>query len=423
MPKVERKKIVVSFRKKKQPPSSSASFHRSVAVGAATRSYEAASVTVTTTTAVDASSAEETQQQAPPLNEKGQESKPFAGPPALNRDATALDETGTRHGNSQARGQGIEQQPKRRQRRTHGLPSFTSQARQSSQHLHTKDNDVNAENDFDSFEMNAGEDMPCETMMVLTSLLHDPARRVAIPILESGGHNVYGVSPCHLYAALDDRDPIVLNELRHLLQSNAVCKLRLEPHVVAASATATAAPVRVESDPHHHLLLLKSDYCRAARQSVLRELDPSASSSDIEASQTRQIVEWFLDESSVVDTISEQEVEAKLRNHESRSLQNASLVLSKLQSLQLLRSLPTIHSRTNFQLWLPSWGLVVRAWQKSTTQLLAHLKRSHYKERSYQSLVSRNGPIPGELVVEHLVSQGRVVKVPRPTGTFVQLVA
>jgi Serine-threonine protein kinase 19 len=337
-----------------------------------------------------------------------------------DRAATATDETGILLGKSNA--QGPAEQPPARQRRTHGLPSFPSQPRQSSQHLHTKDNDESAINDFDSFDDSAGEDMPCETMLVLTSLLHDPARRVAIPILGSGGHDVHGVSPCHLYAALDGRDPIVLNELRHLLQSNAVCKLRLEPHVGAASATATAAPVRVESDPHHHLLLLKSDYCRAARQSILRELDPSTSSSDIEAWQTLQIVEWFLDESGVVDTISEQEVEAKLRNHESRSLQNASLVLSKLQSLQLLRSLPTIHSRTMFQLWLPSWGLVVRAWQKSTTQLLAHLKRSHYKERSFQSLVSRNGPIPGELVVEHLVSQGRVVKVPRPSGTFVKLV-
>lgn len=267
------------------------------------------------------------------------------------------------------------------------------------------------------------EDLPSETMMVLTSLLQDPARRVAIPILGSGGHDVYGVSPCHLYAALDGRDPVVLSELRHLLQSNAVCKLRLEPHVGAASAQGAA--VRAQSDPHHHLLLLKSEYCRAARHSLRSELDQDSMGGVTEASQTRQIVEWFLDESNVVDTITEQEVDIKLRTHESRSLQNAILILSKLQSLQLLRALPTNnanHSRTVFQLWLPSWGLVVRAWQKAATQLLAHLKRSHYKERSYQSLVSSNGPIPGDLVVEHLVSQGRVVKVERPSGTFVKLV-
>lgn len=277
--------------------------------------------------------------------------------------------------------------------------------------------------------------MPCETMMVLTSLLQDPARRVTIPILGSGGNSVYGVSPCHLYAALDGRDPVVLNEMRQLLQQNAVCKLRLEGHVGTASATATAtaqgATVGVGSDPNHHLLLLKSEYCRAARQSALHELDPNPPTGDVDGNtdagrQLRQIVEWFLEESNVVDTISEQEVELCLRKRGTRSLPNASLVLSRLQSLQLLRPLPASHpnhSRTIFQLWLPSWGLVVRAWEKTTTQLLAHLKRSHYRERSYQSLLGRNGPIPADLVLEHLVSQGRVVKVERPSGTFVKLAA
>ena len=93
--------------------------------------------------------------------------------------------------------------------------------------------------------------------------------------------------------------------------------------------------------------------------------------------------------------------------------------LRSLCEKQFLRSSPKDQT---YELWLPSWGMVLHAWDKAETNLLRNLQRSHYKERSLTSLQQKHSPIPTTLVVTHLESQGKVERVERPAGVFVKLV-
>lgn len=357
------------------------------------------------------------------------------------------------------------------------------------------------------------EELPCETLMVMTSLMNDPCRRIDIPVLATGGERgalaegqgthvesttinrelvtqqvglIHGISPSLLYLAIDGRDPVVGRELQGLIQSGTVCKLRLEeddcvPPSSSSYSTSSAMPVgtTVGRDSYHQVLVLKSEYNRAAFLSCSHLFRSSPGGPALPSTAElgkkelrRQIVEWFLHESRVVDLISESEVEHSLREYQQRQRLertqsqreesspassmflrcSASVVLSELQHLQLLRSFSTAaaggggahlrHHRRVFQLWLPSWGAVSTSFQRSSAQLLAALRRSQYKERSaswldqrtFHKPTSNRGTknsnslrrqltaIPFEVLLEHLVSQGRVVRVNRPSGTFVKLV-
>jgi hypothetical protein len=235
-------------------------------------------------------------------------------------------------------------------------------------------------------------------------------------------------------------------------------------------------------------LVLKSEYDRAALQSLAQEEETAEAAAEEEepskAALRWQIAEWFVRESGVVDLVSEGEVESKLAELRRRRQQQerrgperarkrrekpptsppsssspllrrcpASAVLSELQRLQLLRPYPPGAGRSRggrvYQLWLPGWGTAVTSFQRAAAQLLAALARSRCKERPAAWLaqktwgrpIATSGSIvtgssgsgssssarrpwtavPSEAVVEHLVSQGRVVRVDRPSGAFVRL--
>jgi hypothetical protein len=317
------------------------------------------------------------------------------------------------------------------------------------------------------------------------------------------GFVVRGVLPGHLRSALDGRDPVADREVRDLLRAGTVCRLRLE-----AGAGGVSSPPRPSSsggpflggagagvwDPSQHVLVLKSEYDRAALLSLGKEEETAEAAVEEEepskAALRGQIAEWFVRESGVVDLVTEGEVESKLAElrHPRRQQQErrgperarkrrdkppasppssssssppaarlpllrrcpAAAVLSELQRLHLLRPYPpgpAGRSRGGrvYQLWLPGWGTAVTSFQRAAAQLLAALGRSRCKERpaawlaqktwgrptatSGGSIVTGSSSsarrpwtaVPSEAVVEHLVSQGRVARVDRPSGAFVRL--
>lgn len=268
----------------------------------------------------------------------------------------------------------------------------------------------------DLFDENNDEDaIPSETFMVFTSLLSDPNRAIAVP-MSNTNDCIYGILPCQLHALLDHddgSDATVSLELQQLLQSRELCRLRLS------------------SSKSTHVLLLRSDYCRAV-ESISRSFESRSSDQGCELDIQRHILDWFLTSNSIMDTVNESDLESRWQSQQRRTSSSkvSSLpfakVLSILQQEQVLRVCDTsTNHRSAFQLWLPHWGVVVHAWQRGSTQLLAQLERSHYKERSVSALVQSNRrcPIPVQALLEALVSQGEVVRVQRPSGMFVKLAA
>jgi hypothetical protein len=99
-------------------------------------------------------------------------------------------------------------------------------------------------------------------------------------------------------------------------------------------------------------------------------------------------------------------------------------------ALQLLQQewqvlLPTSAGHESYQLWLPSWGVVLQALGTAATKILAEVKRNHYRERSTTSLqkMLQYSPIPVAVLVSRLVASRQVQRIQRPSGQFLKLSA
>jgi hypothetical protein len=92
-------------------------------------------------------------------------------------------------------------------------------------------------------------------------------------------------------------------------------------------------------------------------------------------------------------------------------------VVDTLVQMQVLLPLGNAYT-----LWLPHWGLVLKALSKGQQTVIAQLKRSHYKELS-KAQVERfhHTGLSGSFVLHTLVAHGLVELQERPSGTFVHL--
>lgn len=232
-----------------------------------------------------------------------------------------------------------------------------------------------------------------ETLLVLQSLQqHSPEQCLAIPI--ASGIAILSVPECTLQRMLNsegrgdtDRDILLL------LQRNQIKKLFSD---------------QLET------CVFTSDYIRGVQQAQ----------QDQHGNET--VVDWFLSTLSewTTDHFSEQDVDARASN---KAPMRASDLLAELCRIQVVRRANTIrhhHPQQHglYQLWLPSFGTVIKAWNEASTRLLAKLKRSLYKERTVEALQQPYSPIASSLVLDQLVAHGKVRMVERPAGTFVQLV-
>ena len=97
-----------------------------------------------------------------------------------------------------------------------------------------------------------------------------------------------------------------------------------------------------------------------------------------------------------------------------------------------------------YHLWLPQWGVVLKAWTTAQQQVLSQIKRSRggiigasssattsdgttkrrkSGEISEQNLLhtNRNANISTKFLLDDLLSQGVIRRIQRPFGTFIQL--
>ena len=250
--------------------------------------------------------------------------------------------------------------------------------------------------------------MACETLLVAQSLLQSPATSLAIPLSYNNGnhhnHNIYGVLPCQLYQALQSTnaaaDVVVSRELQTLLHTDKTL-LQLTP------------AGKSDADDTLSVLLLTSDYSHA-----VQHISMTAASN----ANSKVALDWFLKHMKqfgasylTLDMVAKVFANDPLAQHTT-----AQSVVDSLCHSQVLLACPATR---RYQYWLPTWGLVVKAWNKARTNLLASLTRSHYKERQEQVLQQPHSPIPTKLVLDWLVSQGQVERLERASGNAIRLLS
>lgn len=273
------------------------------------------------------------------------------------------------------------------------LPSFTKSGSTSSgrrtssltsdQNCGTKEDDL-----FGDDELLASVD--CDTMLAVENLTSNVETCVTIP-LSANQPDIRGVVACQLNMLQDANigDTVVSSEIRSLLHGNRLRQLSSQKG-------------------HFSLLVQSTDYERGVWDAFCQR-----------EGSTEPVAKWFLERLSewTGQRISASQVQA---SWETRPLAGSSLeqVLQELQSCGVLLA---THSSAWYQLWLPSWGKVLRAWEDARKKLLLQLKKSSYKERSQKAIQQKHSPIPTSVLVQWLVEQDEVVLVSRAAGAFVRL--
>lgn len=251
--------------------------------------------------------------------------------------------------------------------------------------------------------------LPNDCALAIQSLQQSPNMSIAIPFPSDPSHYILAVLELHLYRTLQDAnagDTVVSRELADLLASNKIRKL--------SSPSRQANPLQV--------VLFTSDYERAARGTIVvaQTTDDDDDSSPQQMSEAS--VEWLIRQLSFLKghRIAQADLEERWKADPlPRMMMSLENVLETLTRQQLL--LGSSLDRY-YQLWLPTWGVVLQAWETARKKAVSLLKRSAYKERSMTTMQQRYSPIPTNLVLDWMESvAGQVEIVQRPAGKFVRL--
>lgn len=277
-----------------------------------------------------------------------------------------------------------------------GLPSFAHKASPPATTAAAAwDDDITAEEDtLDSLLA----DLPNDCALAIQALQQNADTSVAIPVPSSGEY-FRGVLELHLHRRLqrqdDSHDTTVSRELADLLHSNTVRTL--------TSPSRQNHPVTV--------IVWTADWERAAAR---RQAQQQQSSDGVVTA-----VNWLTRRLPYLTArrVTYADLEAQWDRDvvPGRTLDG---VLDTLTRHQLLLGSPLEES---YQLWLPTWGLVLQAWERGRHRVLQNLKRSFYKERSQTALQQSDSPISTNLLLDWMASVGQVERVERPAGTFVRL--
>jgi len=246
--------------------------------------------------------------------------------------------------------------------------------------------------------------LPNDCALGIQALQQNTDTCVSIPIPSDTGNYIKGVLELHLYRQLhadDSRgDTAVSRELADLLATNTIRKL--------SSPSRELNPLQV--------ILFATDYERAARNTILRDSSSSSSSSNEAATEwmMRQLPHLTGQRIAYADLQRRWSVDSVMGG------QTLDRVLETLTRQQLFLLAPMERS---YQLWLPTWGVVLQAWETARKKALMNLKRSSYKERSLSAMQQKYSPISTTLLLDWMESIGQVELIDRPAGKFVRLPA
>lgn len=296
------------------------------------------------------------------------------------------------------------------------------------------------------------EEIPSDTLMAIQSLMQS-ARGIHIPLSNSvtnrGASSIQAVLEHQVMRTFVENHASSINsEMFELIQANKVRRLYCH------EATTTA-------------FVLTGDYVRAAWDAQVQYTmqQPAAEmpcTSQSLAATSEATVEWFLSNLhcwtgtsiSMASFLAQWEADGKLEHGASTAPitsdgkqkcgRNFHTSLKQLLEMQLLirdAKATSVQRNESFRLWLPQWGIALKAWSDARKQLLTHLSRgcfgvggglyttatkgaSKTKEISKANLLrqNRNSHISTQFLLDELLYKGKIRVVERPFGSFVQLV-
>lgn len=192
-----------------------------------------------------------------------------------------------------------------------------------------------------------------------------------------------------------------------------------------SNATIASLEAETASDiPPPSVFILTGDFQRACQDA--HRNSSAQNHSSVPPEQRDFVIQWFLDnlELWVSERIVQSELEAAWTNYKPPKDPNAAPASldDALKYLVEIKVLLPNYGEGSFQLWLPSWPLVLRTWVKKISAIMVQIKRSVYKERSFSLLekMQKRSPIPVKLMVRYLVSMRYVSIVKKPSGDFVK---
>eukprot|EP00977_Amphora_coffeiformis_P000742 scaffold162_cov176-Amphora_coffeaeformis.AAC.2 len=246
--------------------------------------------------------------------------------------------------------------------------------------------------------------LPNDCALGIQALQQNVDTCIAIPIPSDTGNYIKGVLELHLYRQLhadDSRgDTAVSRELADLLAANTIRKL--------SSPSREINPLQV--------ILFTADYEQAARNTIHR--DPSSSSPTLEEIATEWLMRQLPHLTGQRIAYTDFQGRWSVDTADNTGGQTLDRVLETLTRQQLLLLAPLERS---YQLWLPTWGVVLQAWETARKKALMNLKRSSYKERSLSAMQQKYSPISTVLLLDWMESIGQVELIDRPAGKFVRL--
>jgi hypothetical protein len=287
------------------------------------------------------------------------------------------------------------QHPRTRQALTPPVVPLVDAAAAALAAVESHDNDEAAR----CVESHDNDDEASDTWMVLQGLRLQPDC-LKIPVSSSSSLSV--VLPCQLHAHLSVHEAatagtLVLQELSQLFASR---------QLVALSSLRTTATASLQHRPLI-VYLPTQDYITAIQQLALQD-------EAVVTWFTTHVTDWTMN--STTASISRAQLEHSWKKDPLPQL-TLEVVLQRLQQWQFL--LPNHNVTTVYQLWLPSWGAVIRHWRTAAAKVVM----SRQKERSYTAVQAalESSTIPLAVLVDWLVAHGMVRRVARPAGTFLQL--
>lgn len=311
--------------------------------------------------------------------------------------------------------------------------SASELARELERELICKQNDQKKQSDGaehyfqeDSLALDEASGTPFnDTFMLMQSLQATKSadKCLAIPLsAKSSNQNILGVLECVLYDGGLVHSS-VSRDIRDLLQHNHI-RMLSPPQ---SNATNSSLEAESASDiPPPSIFILASDFQKACQDAHVNCSTQNHSS--VPPEQRDFVIQWFLDNLArwVSKRIVQSQIEAAWTEQEPPKDPNAAPASldDALKYLVEIKVLLPNYGEGSYQLWLPSWPLVLKTWVKKTTAIMVQIKRSIYKERSLSSLekMQKRSPIPVKLMVDYLVSIRYVSIVKKPSGDFVKLV-
>jgi hypothetical protein len=273
---------------------------------------------------------------------------------------------------------------KKKPKRKVGLPSLLVTKKVVSTTVEQPDDDEFPLDDF----LPSVEDLPCDTLLLMRSI---EQRRTCLYVPLQKGALIPTVLETQLYSKLNGEDSVVTQELHDLARSNQIRRLVPASDETLVAWIETRHYVRAVWDAHQSY------------------------SSDAVAIK---VTTWFLSNlcNWTKRSITKEAMKRAWKDSGAVTLDQA---IDMLVDMQVL--LPSLS--TTFLLWLPLWGAVLAAINKAQGKVVAHIKRSLYKELSVKTIEARShfGGLAGSFVLHTLSTQGKIEVVPRPAGNFARI--